>query len=128
MRAILDIKLQTGQMSLAQGADKMRILGFSSTRRQRQIRRYALTPGYQLCYFMGMYEIIELRKQFEPRLGLKNFHDILLGGGEIPFDLVEKRLEVGEGARNSDRGFSRQSRRHRTMPKGRGVRGENQAP
>jgi len=94
LRAVLDIELQTGKMSLAQAAEKIKSLGFSSTRAQRQIRRFALTPGYQLCYFMGMHEIIQLREKFSSRLGLKLFHDTLLGGGEIPFHLVEKRLEA----------------------------------
>ncbi len=94
LRAVLDIELQTGKLSLAQGAKKIENLGYSSKRAQRQIRRFALTPGYQLCYFMGMYEIIQLRGRFSSRLGLKLFHDTLLGGGEIPFHLVEKRLEV----------------------------------
>ncbi len=94
LRAVLDIELQTGKMSLDQAAEKIKNLGFSSTRAQRQIRRFALTPGYQLCYFMGMHEIIQLREKFSSRLGLKLFHDTLLGGGEIPFHLVEKRLEA----------------------------------
>jgi hypothetical protein len=93
LRAVLDIELQTGKMSLAQATAEIESLGFSSKRAQRQVRRFALTPGYQLCYFMGTYEIVRLREQFSSRLGLKAFHDILLGGGEIPFHLVEKRLQ-----------------------------------
>ncbi|UCD71324.1 MAG: DUF885 family protein [Syntrophobacterales bacterium] len=94
LRAVVDVELQTGKITLAQAAKKMETFGFSAKRTQRQMRRFALTPGYQLCYFMGMYEINRLRKQFSSRLGPKPFHDILLGGGEIPFHLVEKRLEA----------------------------------
>jgi hypothetical protein len=92
LRAELDIKLQTGRISLDQAAVEIEDLGFSRQRAERQIRRFALTPGYQLCYFMGNHEIVRLREQFSSRLGLKRFHDTLLGGGEIPFHLVEKRL------------------------------------
>jgi hypothetical protein len=92
LRAILDVELQTGRITLDQGIEKMRVLGFSEGRMYRQIRRYALTPGYQLCYFMGMYEIQGLRERYSSLLGLRTFHDVLLGGGELPFHLVEKRL------------------------------------
>jgi uncharacterized protein (DUF885 family) len=92
LRAELDIKLQTGRISLDQAAREIEDLGFSRQRAERQIRRFALTPGYQLCYFMGNHEIVRLREQFSSRLGQKAFHDTLLGGGEIPFHLVEKKL------------------------------------
>ena len=49
---------------------------------------------YQLCYFMGTYEILRLRDRFLSQSGPKPFHDTLLAGGEIPFHLVEKRLEA----------------------------------
>ncbi|MBW1701830.1 MAG: DUF885 family protein [Deltaproteobacteria bacterium] len=92
LRAILDVELQRGKMTLAEAAKEVQILGFSTKRAQRQIRRFCLTPGYQLCYFMGTYEILRLREKFFFRLGPKAFYDTLLGGGEIPFHLVEKRL------------------------------------
>jgi uncharacterized protein (DUF885 family) len=92
LRAELDIKLQTERISLDQAAKEIETLGFSRQRAERQIRRFALTPGYQLCYFMGNHEIVSLREQFSSRLSQKAFHDTLLGGGEIPFHLVAKRL------------------------------------
>jgi uncharacterized protein (DUF885 family) len=94
LRAELDIKLQAGRISLDQAAREIENLGFSRQRAERQIRRFALTPGYQLCYFMGNHEISRLREQFSSGLSLKAFHDTLLGGGEIPFHLVEKRLRA----------------------------------
>ncbi len=93
LRAILDVDLQTGKITLAQGAKKIELLGFSSKRAQRQIRRFALTPGYQSCYSMGTHEILRLRKRFSSQLAIKTFHDTLLGGGQLPFHLVEKRLK-----------------------------------
>lgn len=93
LRATLDVEIQTGKITLAQGAKKIRILGFSSKRAKRQARRFALTPGYQSCYSIGMHEILRLRQRFAPIVRLKTFHDILLTGGQLPFHLVEKRLE-----------------------------------
>ncbi len=94
LRAILDIELHVGKIGLTIAAKRIRTLGFSSARAERQVRRFALTPGYQLCYFMGAHEIMRLRERFSPQLGTKRFHDMLLGGGQIPFDLVEKRLQA----------------------------------
>jgi uncharacterized protein (DUF885 family) len=93
VRATLDIELQMGKISLAQGAKEIETLGYSSKRAQSQIHRFALTPGYQLCYSIGMQEILGLRKRFSSKLVLKTFHDTLLGGGQIPFHLAEKRLQ-----------------------------------
>ena len=94
LRAALDVELQTGKITLAQGAKKIENVGYSSKRAKRQIRRFALTPGYQLCYSIGMYEILRMRKRFSSHLALKTFHDTLLGGGQLPFHLVERRLEA----------------------------------
>ena len=93
LRAQLDIKLQTGQIGFDRAVEEIESLGYSRQRAQRQVRRFCLTPGYQLCYFVGMYEIMKLRKQLESRTGTKVFHESLLGGGEIPFDLAEKNIE-----------------------------------
>jgi hypothetical protein len=93
LRAVLDIKLQTEMIGLGEAAHQIEDLGFSPERAQRQARRFALTPGYQSCYFVGSYEILRLRDQFAPRLGSKIFHETLLEGGQIPFHLVEKRLQ-----------------------------------
>jgi len=94
LRAILDVKLQTGMISPNQAAKEITALGFSSSRAERQVRRFCMTPGYQLCYFIGMCEINRLRDQFSPYLDLKSFHDTLLEGGQIPFHLVENRMEA----------------------------------
>ena len=93
LRAILDVKLHTERMSLKEAAKEIESLGFSPQRAQRQARRFALTPGYQSCYFIGSYEILRLRERFSPRLDVKGFHNTLLDGGQIPFHLVEKRLQ-----------------------------------
>jgi hypothetical protein len=95
LRAVLDIGLHTNKMTPAQAAGKIEALGFSPARSRRQVRRFCLTPVYQSCYFLGTYEIIGLRKRFSSPMGLRNFHDTLLGGGEIPFHLVERRMRAG---------------------------------
>jgi uncharacterized protein (DUF885 family) len=93
LRAILDVGLQTGRMRPDQAIDEIIALGFSPGRAERQVARFCLSPGYQLCYFTGMHEINRLREKYRDKMGLKGFHDTLLGGGEIPFHLAQKRLE-----------------------------------
>jgi uncharacterized protein (DUF885 family) len=93
LRAVLDVKLQTERIGVMEAARQIENLGFSPERAQRQVRRFALTPGYQSCYFLGSHEILRLRNEFASRTGLKLFHDNLLEGGEIPFCLVERRLQ-----------------------------------
>jgi uncharacterized protein (DUF885 family) len=97
LRALLDVELQTGKMTVPQAIKKIELLRFSHERARRQVRRFCLTPGYQLCYFLGNYEILRLRERYAASLSFKRFHDILLGGGQIPFDLAEKRMEAGSG-------------------------------
>lgn len=108
LRAVLDVELQTGTMTLAEAEKEIQCLGFSQKRAHRQIRRFCLTPGYQLCYFMGTHEILRLRDKFLPELGPKIFHDTLLDGGEIPFYLVEKRLKAGFGKKEATKQEPRQ--------------------
>lgn len=93
LRALLDIELHTGKLGLAGAQEKLATLGLSPERAYQQARNYALTYGYQLCYAIGKYEILELRKRFAGKLGLKEFHDLLLEGGQIPFKWVEKRID-----------------------------------
>jgi uncharacterized protein (DUF885 family) len=47
-----------------------------------------------LCYFLGRYEIMNLRTCCEKPLELGRFHQLLLEGGELPFRLIEKRLKA----------------------------------
>jgi hypothetical protein len=39
-----------------------------------------------------MYEILRLREKYRSRLALRDFHDGLVGGGQLSFDLVERRI------------------------------------
>ncbi|MCP4681351.1 MAG: DUF885 domain-containing protein [Desulfobacterales bacterium] len=93
VRAILDIELQTGKISFAQAVKKIEVVGFPLQRAQHQVRRFCLTPGYQLCYFTGMYEILRLRRDFSSHMTPRTFHDVLLSGGQLPFYLIERRLK-----------------------------------
>lgn len=61
---------------------------------QAEVRRYMVIPGQATGYKIGMLKIQELRKHAETELGdkfdLKAFHDVILGGGALPLDILEK--------------------------------------
>ncbi len=62
-----------------------------------EIRRYLIMPGQATAYKVGMIRIQELRKKAETELGdtfdIRGFHDVILGGGALPLDLLERRVD-----------------------------------
>jgi len=92
-RCLIDTGLALRRFSAEDAADLLVSVGFAAGEATAQIERFRLNPGYQLCYSLGKYEILDLRERFLPGFGWKPFHLHLLEGGEIPFDLVAQRLE-----------------------------------
>lgn len=64
---------------------------------QSEVRRYLVFPGQATAYKVGMIRIQQLRRQAEaelgPRFDIKGFHDAVLGGGAMPMDLLQRRVE-----------------------------------
>ena len=64
---------------------------------ESEVRRYLIMPGQATSYKIGMNKILELRAKAEGELGdkfdIRGFHDTLLGGGALPLDLLEQRVD-----------------------------------
>ena len=61
-----------------------------------EVQRYMVMPGQATSYKIGMIKIQELRQKAEKELGdkfdIKGFHDTILGGGALPLELLERRV------------------------------------
>jgi uncharacterized protein (DUF885 family) len=91
-RCQIDVGLTSGKLKPDDAIGLLTAAGFSSEEAKTQVNRFRLSPGYQLCYSLGRYEIMELRKVFAVRLGRDGFHRELLEGGQLPFHVAEQRL------------------------------------
>lgn len=93
-RCQIDLGLSMGTLTMDDAVELLRTAGFSAEEAVGQIYRFRLNPGYQLCYSLGRYELRELRRKYQTKLGRDRFHEELLLGGQAPFHLIGERFDV----------------------------------
>ena len=91
------IKYFSDNSSIADGAIKA------------EVQRYMVMPGQATSYKIGMLKIQELRQKSEDELGdkfdIKGFHDTILGGGALPLELLERRVNAWIKSQNESDGL-----------------------
>lgn len=63
-----------------------------------EVQRYLVIPGQATSYKIGMIKILELRSRAKKMLGdkfdIRHFHDVILGGGAVPLNILERRVDA----------------------------------
>jgi Bacterial protein of unknown function (DUF885) len=91
-RCQIDVGLATGMLGRQEGLSLLITTGFSPEEATAQVERFAINPGYQVCYTLGRYEIERLRTSLRGHMDRDRFHRYLLEAGEVPFHLLARRL------------------------------------
>ncbi len=94
-RLVIDTGIHAKGWSRQQALD---YLGDNTSLSQANVRaevdRYISWPGQALAYKLGEMKILELRTraeiEFGDRFDIREFHDVVLGQGALPLDLLER--------------------------------------
>ena len=96
-RVIYDTGMHTGRLTYEEAINLMTDqVGFLRWAAQLEIDSSSARPGYFIGYFMGMTEILQMRKEYKEKMGdkftLKDFHEKLLKIGNMPPSLMKEAL------------------------------------
>ena len=99
--ALLDIKLQRGEMTDAEALRFMEEDGFQENALAEQKLLLAKLDSTQLCqYFLGLDEISALERDVKARgkFAQRTFNEELIGHGTVPVKILRTFFKLGEGA------------------------------
>jgi uncharacterized protein (DUF885 family) len=97
-RLVVDTGLHAERWTREQAIDYMLAnTGMSETEVVAEVERYIVMPGQACAYKVGQLTILELRDRARTALGdrfdLRAFHDVVLGAGALPLDLLERVVD-----------------------------------
>jgi uncharacterized protein (DUF885 family) len=98
VRLVVDTGMHAKGWTREQSIQYMReTLGYPESIARSETERYMAWPGQALGYKIGALKIQELRRRAETALGsrfsLPKFHEIVLGEGTLPLELLEKKVD-----------------------------------
>ncbi len=97
MRGLADLSYQSGEASLDQAAQIIVRMGHDPETAMATVRRFALNPGYQMCYTLGTVGFFDLLSEFAEDLSEREFHNRVLEAGELPLTEARMRLKALAG-------------------------------
>jgi uncharacterized protein (DUF885 family) len=108
IRLVLDTGIHAKGWSEAQAVDYFTQNSPSAAGAIRsEVQRYFVIPGQATAYKVGMQKILDIRAKAKAALGdrfdIKGFHDTVLGGGAMPLEILERRVDEWTSARKPAR-------------------------
>ncbi len=93
LRGKADLNIHTGKTGVLDAAKLLTLTGKSITEAVLMAKRYALKPGYQVCYTIGIRRFSRLYEQFSSNNNKPiDFANKVFAQGEIGLDQMEKYL------------------------------------
>jgi uncharacterized protein (DUF885 family)/pimeloyl-ACP methyl ester carboxylesterase len=98
IRLVVDTGIHAKQWTRVESKAYMNeALGDPSGRWSHEVERYIVMPAQATGYKIGMLKILELRQRAMDELGdefdIKEFHNLLLGSGSMPLDILERVVQ-----------------------------------
>jgi len=95
VRLVVDPGIHAKRWTYEQAVEYMvENTGLSEDYVRAEVERYIVLPAQAVTYKVGMLKMLELRARAEAKLGsafkLAEFHDVVLGHGELPLDILDQ--------------------------------------
>lgn len=96
LRLVVDSGVHAMGWTLKEASEQVERLTGSSIN-QEYLTRFFVVPGQASGYTIGMLKILELRQRASDQLGdvfdLREFHDVIIGNGAMPLEILEKLVD-----------------------------------
>ena len=98
VRLVVDTGIHAKRWTREQAIEYMKQnTGMPETDVVAEIERYIVMPGQACAYKVGQLAILSLRDRAQqalgPRFDLRAFHDVVLGQGALPLELLERKVD-----------------------------------